>query len=282
MGDPSSFQLYRYDPSTAAAVLFVILFIVASGLHTYQLIRTRTWYFIPFVIGGYLEWIGYIGRAMSGTQSPNYELGPYIQQTMLLLIAPTLFAASIYMELGRLILLTDGEIHSIIRRKWLTKIFVLGDVISFMMQGAGGGIMSSGSASSMSTGENIIIGGLVVQLLFFSLFLITALIFHLRMREKPTSSASRPDIPWEKHLFALYGGSILILVRSVFRLIEYAQGNDGYIVSHEVFLYLFDAVLMLATMMVFAWIHPSEVNALLKPGKGSKAIRRVYSVYSMV
>lgn len=68
----------------------------------------------------------------------------------------------------------------------------------------------------------------------------------------------------------------------MFRLIEYAQGNDGYIVSHEVFLYLFDAVLMLATMMVFAWIHPSEVNALLKPGKGSKAIRRVYSVYSMI
>lgn len=31
--------------------------------------------------------------------------------------------------------------------------------------------MASGSASALSTGEHIIIGGLVVQLIFFSLFL---------------------------------------------------------------------------------------------------------------
>ena len=34
-------------------------------------------------------------------------------------------------------MITDGEKHSIIRGKWLTKIFVVGDVISFLMQGAG-------------------------------------------------------------------------------------------------------------------------------------------------
>lgn len=58
-------------------------------------------------------------------------------QTLLLLVAPALFAATIYMELGRIILLVDGEAHSLIKKKWLTKIFVCGDVLSFMMQGAG-------------------------------------------------------------------------------------------------------------------------------------------------
>jgi hypothetical protein len=41
------------------------------------------------------------------------------------------------MCLGRIILITDGEQHSVIRGKWLTKIFVVGDVLSFIMQGAG-------------------------------------------------------------------------------------------------------------------------------------------------
>ena len=41
------------------------------------------------------------------------------------------------MELGRIILMTDGETHSLIRRKWLTKIFVCGDVLSFMTQASG-------------------------------------------------------------------------------------------------------------------------------------------------
>jgi hypothetical protein len=75
---------------------------------------------------------------MSGTEErPFFSLGPYILQTLLLLIAPTLYAASIYMALGRIVLATDGEAYCWIRRKWLTKIFLLGDIISFTMQGAG-------------------------------------------------------------------------------------------------------------------------------------------------
>jgi hypothetical protein len=58
-------------------------------------------------------------------------------QSLLILLAPAFFAASIYMVLGRIIRLTDGEAHSIIRVNWLTKIFVTGDVLSFLVQSAG-------------------------------------------------------------------------------------------------------------------------------------------------
>ncbi|PKX97944.1 RTA1 domain-containing protein [Aspergillus novofumigatus IBT 16806] len=255
--EASSFKLYRYDPSIGAAVVFVLLFLVGSCIHTYQVARTKTWFFVPFILGGYFEWIGYIGRAISGTQSPNWTVQPYIQQTLLLLIAPTLFAASIYMELGRIVLLTNGDIHCWIRRRWLTKIFLLGDIISFIMQGAGGGIMASGSASALSTGEHIIIGGLVVQLIWFSLFLGTTIKFHIGVQNGPTRKVVNSQPPWERHIYAMYSGSLLIFP----------------------YMYIFDGVLMLLNMGVFAWIHPSEINALLKPG--NKAIRRVYLVYSV-
>jgi hypothetical protein len=52
-------------------------------------------------------------------------------------VAPALFAASIYMELSRIIIAVDGESHALIKKKWLTKIFVIGDVISFFAQGGG-------------------------------------------------------------------------------------------------------------------------------------------------
>lgn len=58
-------------------------------------------------------------------------------QSLLILIAPALFAVSIYIILGRIILLVDGERYSLVRQKWLTKFFVAGDVLSFMLQGAG-------------------------------------------------------------------------------------------------------------------------------------------------
>lgn len=140
--------------------------------------------------------------------------------------------------------------------------------------------MATGTVSALETGEHIVIGGLVVQLLFFGCFLVTSAIFHVRMGRSPTTKVITEPIPWETHLYALYGASLLILIRSLFRLIEYAQGNDGYLISHEVFLYIFDSTLMLATMILFAWIHPSEITALLKNGSG-KAVRRVISVYSL-
>lgn len=132
----STFTYYYYNPSLAAAAVFVTFFGISTIGHLFQLIRKRTWYFIPFVIGGVFETIGYGGRIGSALETPNWTLNPYIAQTLLLLIAPALFAASIYMILGRIIRLVDGTHHSVIPIRWLTKIFVLMDVISFVMQGA--------------------------------------------------------------------------------------------------------------------------------------------------
>ncbi|KAH7378030.1 RTA1 protein [Cadophora sp. MPI-SDFR-AT-0126] len=264
-----NFEYYHYDPSIVAAAIFIVLFLATTALHCYQLLRTRTWFMIPLIVGGFFQWIGYVGRAISHTQTPNWTLVPYLIQTLLLLVAPALFAASIYMELSRIIILVDGESRALIKKKWLTKIFVIGDVLSFFIQGGGGGIQSSGSSSSLTTGKYIIVGGLFVQILFFGCFIAVSIHFYLAMKKGPTSRA-QSDTPWRKHLMALFIGSALIMVRSLFRVIEYLQGFSGYLLSHEVYLYVFDAVLMFAVMMLFNVIHPSEVVALIRGGQVAK------------
>lgn len=62
---------------------------------------------------------------------------------------------------------------------------------------------------------------------------------------------------------ALYIGSMLIMVRSVFRAVEYLQGFDGYLLRHEIYLYIFDATLMFLVMVLFNWIHPAEITSIL-------------------
>lgn len=85
-----------------------------------------------------VEFIGFAGRAASASQKAGcWTLTPYLIQSMFLLLAPAMFAASIYMVLGRVILLVDGEVYALIRRRWLTKIFVTGDVICFLLLGGG-------------------------------------------------------------------------------------------------------------------------------------------------
>ncbi|KAG0647859.1 rtm1 [Hyphodiscus hymeniophilus] len=259
MAAESDFRYYHYNPSLAAAAIFTVLFSLTSLLHLYQLIRARTWYFIPLVVGAIFEVIGYIARIISSNQSPNWTLGPFIIQSITLLVAPALFAASIYMVLGRIIVAIDGEKFSLIRKKWLTKIFVTSDVFSFLVLSSGAGILSGKNGNNQSLGQDIILAGLVIQIIGFGIFVFVALLFHKRMFKNPTPVSLQSDMPWEKHLYTLYFVSLLIMVRSLIRVIEYIQGNDGYILGHEVFLYIFDGTLMFIVVAVFNGIHPSEL-----------------------
>ncbi|CAG7952554.1 unnamed protein product [Penicillium nalgiovense] len=269
------FELYRYTPSLVAAIIFIVLFALATSYHLYQVVRPRFWYFTIFVVGGAFQIIGYICRALAHNDKENIPI--YSVGVIMILLAPPLYAASIYMTLGRLIVHLDAENLSLVPVKWLTAIFVTGDVIAFVMQAAGGGIMASGTLSAMTTGEHITIGGLVVQLVFFSVFIIASSIFHYRIRKNPTEKSvdrSRTST-WELVMTGLYVTSVLILVRSIFRLIEYAQGNSGYLISHEVFMYVFDSMLMFFAMVAMSISHPSKV--LAHPPRLRRSLERSHS-----
>lgn len=185
----------------------------------------------------------------------------------MLLLAPTLYAASIYRVLGRVIKFLRGEHLSYVPVKYLTITFVMGDVLSFILQAAGGGVMSgSGSADLLVIGQWIIVAGLCVQLIFFGAFIITSICFHFRIAQSPTQEAKDAvgtsgffSRDWQGLLFALYTASVLILIRSIYRIIEFAQGNSGYVISHEAFLYVFDAAMMFLVMIVMNLYHPSVV-----------------------
>jgi len=152
------FKLYRYTPNVAAAVIFIVLFTLSTAYHSYQLIKCRAWYFIAFVIGGICERrassivsmaqelmaivlfiivqiIGYAARVAANSNKDNIPI--YSIQTILILLAPPLYAASIYVVLGRTVTYLRAEHFSLVSVKWMTGIFVTGDVIAFVMQAAG-------------------------------------------------------------------------------------------------------------------------------------------------
>ncbi|KAL8900835.1 MAG: hypothetical protein Q9207_005498 [Kuettlingeria erythrocarpa] len=255
------YHLYRYSPSLVAAIIAIVAFAILTLLHTYRMIKSKLWFCLSFTFGGLFEFVGYIGRAL-GHSSPA-SLGLYILQTLLILVAPALFAASIYMTLGRIMRATRAEHHSPIRVNWLTKLFVLGDIISFCTQGGGGGQQASGEPDKVKMGENIILGGLFLQIVIFGLFVLVSVIFHKRLRKQPTQVSVVGDLKWQKMMMVLYAVSALILVRNVFRVVEYAGGRDGPLLRVEWPIYVFDALLMAATMVVWGVWYPT----LLRPTK---------------
>jgi hypothetical protein len=51
----TKYILYHYDPSFAAAMVGAALFGNATIAHMWLAKKWRTWYFIPFIIGGICE-----------------------------------------------------------------------------------------------------------------------------------------------------------------------------------------------------------------------------------
>ena len=115
-------------------------------------------------------------------------------------------------------------------------------------------------------GSDIIVAGLILQLVFFGFFIVVAASFDRNIRRYPTSLSRGGLFPWYKHLVTLYAASALIMVRNIVRLVEYVQGNDGYVLGHEFFLYDFDALLMMGVVGVFNVDHPSEIKAMFEGG----------------
>lgn len=186
---------------------------------------------------------------------------PFVVQNMFILVAPAIFAASVYMTLGRIVTSIAAEKHSPLRPSRLTATFLLGDILSFLIQGGSAGMMVVQNADLAKWGERLVIIGLAVQIVVFAIFCVVSIIFHRRVRHAPTQQSFDNSIPWEATLYMLYAVSFLIMVRSIFRVIEYAQGHTGYSLSHEWTLYVFDSLLMFAVTAIFAWRFPSELRA---------------------
>ncbi|KAH8652574.1 RTA-like protein [Ilyonectria robusta] len=252
------YQLYDYEPSSAAAMIFLLAFCLVTIWHIWVIIRQRAWYFTPLLIGCIMETVGYIGRFLSASNPSS--LGPFMIQTLCLLVAPALFAASIYMVLGRLILFLRVSSLSPIKPTIMTKIFVVGDVISFLMQCMGGGLLAK--ANTFNTGKMVILLGLAVQIIFFGLFIIAGIVFHLRILKRPALLPVEDSKKWLRGwrgvMTVLYVSSALIFVRSLFRLIEYTSGRDGPLMTNEAYLYIFDALLMLGAAAIIGIFHPAK------------------------
>jgi hypothetical protein len=200
---------------------------------------------------------GGYGFRIPSAKSPD-DISLYALQSLFIVLPPSLYAASIYMIFGRIILFVNSPSASIIAPHLITKIFVIGDIFAFLLQAGGGGMMAIDSMADM--GLKIALVGLFIQLIFLGLFLAVAMIFWKRMRSSAAyNTASTGTHTWRALFNLLLFVSAIVILRCVFRVIEFSQGHDGALVSKEIYLYIFDTIPMLIVQTAFHFIHASAV-----------------------
>jgi hypothetical protein len=284
--------LWAYIPSGVAAVVFGGIFLLLTAAIAWRLWRTRTLFCLPFAIGGVresslplsvlftletcvtriflsplttdvaVEVCGYATRAAVGFPNATDSLGLNITQGAFLLLPPVLFAATLYMVYSRLVRALDAASLSLLSPRRTTVLFVTGDCLCLTIQGDAAGLLAKPNLARIA--DDIIVAGLVLQVVLFVAFMICCVIFHLRFHAQGRhanfdSSTHAALLPWRATLYMLYGTSLAILVRNLYRVVEFAAGQDGYLFKNEWPTYAFDGALMVLVMLGFVIWYPGKL-----------------------
>jgi hypothetical protein len=130
------------------------------------------------------------------------------------------------MFLGRIVRATGCAEYAMVKPKWLTAIFVGSDIFCFFVQMVGAAMLSTATTKAkLDLSNTIVLGGLSLQVVIFGFFMVVALVFHLRVRRRRGAKMMLRDWDWEKYMNMLYGVSLVITFRNIFRIIEYALGG---------------------------------------------------------
>ncbi|KAK0125665.1 hypothetical protein ONS95_000332 [Cadophora gregata] len=149
-------NLYHYEPNLNAALAAAALFGLSTVIHLVMMIKKRTFFYTAMTVGAFMMTGGYAARNLSA-KSPD-KIMLYVAQSLLILLPPSLDAATIYMIYGRIVLFVNAPDASVIRPTRVTKIFVIGNILAFFIQSAGGGMMAQEGKAEL--GKNVLLIGL--------------------------------------------------------------------------------------------------------------------------
>ena len=149
-------------------------------------------------------------------------------------------------------------------------VFVICDVVATLVQVAGAALIGAAESNGKDPGtaNNILLAGLAFQVFSFLVFLGLLAVFlknakHVLFASTPSSQDARRSNGLGKVLggirvfvLALVAASLLVYLRTIFRLAETCQGVGGYASSREAFFGALEfAPVVLAVGALGVW-HP--------------------------
>ncbi|KAG0702973.1 RTA1 like protein-domain-containing protein [Suillus ampliporus] len=245
--------VFGYNPSKVAAGVAGGLYFIASICLFTRLFMNKAWWGLCLPIASTFMSIGFFVRIPMGMY-PN-SLPIFMVQQLFILLSPAAYLAFNYILYGRFIVTCVDRRHSWMRPEKVARYFVISDITTFLIQGGGGGLQTSKNTTSDKLGADILLAGLVIQTLSFALFML--LVAHAWRSILRDGIQPRQE-PWGMILWILLFSSTAYMVRCIYRVIELAQGNGGYLIRHEIYFYLLDSLPLLIGICTYIIYWPTK------------------------
>ncbi|KAJ9497271.1 hypothetical protein H2202_007075 [Exophiala xenobiotica] len=275
---PDEIDPYSYNPSLALSIIFTAIYLILSVCHMYlSLVYARKRpirhkYTVCLFVAAVMSFVGWGMRILSIEYRHSWPMSIiwYACSQSCVVIAPVFVCASLYLLLTRLISFNlpaehkgqggggGGRSPQVFLRlspKWLGYLFLISDLACFNAQGGGSSIAGAGSwkGTLRTIGIDVILVGLALQVVTFTGFLTVLAMFQSRvnsMKDVRLQSGAK------KVIRGVWIASILVQIRTVFRLAEFAMGDHGYLMTNEWCVYVFEGGPMVIATVILALYHP--------------------------
>lgn len=262
-----------------------MLFGLLLLFHAFRLYTTRLYAFsILLVFTTLCEVVGYVFRLRSSPPPVGNPYGVinFVVQYFFIVTAPVFLSAAIYTTLTSFIAALSGHNSNIraarlsplgLSKRTILGIFITADVIATIVQIAGAALIgvSQSNRKSPVTANNILLAGLAFQVFAFLVFLILLFIFIRNAGKVMLSTEGGGGNRMQMYTLALVVSSLLVYLRTCFRLAETSQGVGGYASSHEAFFGALEFAPIVVAIGLLGWWHPGRLvgrHGLLSAGSG--------------
>ncbi|KAF4957781.1 hypothetical protein FSARC_11190 [Fusarium sarcochroum] len=246
------------EPNLGGNAFFLVCHALLGMSQLYYSIRYKTWGFLFGMLCGHiLEIIGYVARIRM-----HFGEKGFLMYIVTITIGPAFFSAAIYLCLARIIAVYGQHLSRFTPRTY-TITFMLSDFIALALQAAGGAILGGEdqSTSTRDTGMAIMKTGLISHLAFITLFIALAGEFGFRAYRRrdnwnPDFGQLRSAWRFKTFLACLSTATLLILIRTAYRVAELSEGYQSKIANDEVAFMLLEGTMIVIATACLAIGHP--------------------------
>lgn len=268
-GDPfvdPAHDLYnplKYIPSDTLTVIFTGLVAFVGVCQVVLTFKYKAKWMMVMTLGCFTFAAGLAARYPFARDPHDSNI--FLVEYLLVVLSPCAFIAGTYVVLGRIARYLRCDEYLLIRPTRVTIVFVTADILTFVIQALGGALVVSqpGDIDKVKLGGKLFKIGFILQVLCFSFFCLLVVVFAIRVHSREPriwTADSDAQKPWHSDWRALLGALIVacvtVMIRSVYRMVESLEGEDGKLAITEWIFYAFDVLPLCICIMTFVPFWP--------------------------
>ncbi|RVD87785.1 uncharacterized protein DFL_001995 [Arthrobotrys flagrans] len=253
-----TYEPYRYNAEASAALLAAGFFCLILTFSAYRMYATRSWFMCTIIIAIIMETMGLLARFLSILQPQNF--GAFVASVVLLTLAPSVQAASLYVLGGRIIRKSTPSDKQNFATLWfqpqyLTVTFIAQNILAIAIQLFGIGFFISAvmigaeedviPIPELQRAMHVLVFGFSFQILTLICFLVLTMRFQIKSSDWLPQLKGRglSEKMVRTIFYVLYLSTVLSMIRTSYRLSQFVAEttlSNSFLVTQEWPFWVFD------------------------------------------